>query len=221
MVRTGPFDRHVDRYEEWFERNQAAYQAELRAIASLLGECEDSLEVGVGTGRFALPLGIRQGVDPSPVMAQVALQRGIEVKLGQAESLPYPDQSFDCLLMVTTICFVDNLDQALREAYRVLRPAGRIVVGFVDRDSELGRHYQAHREENPFYREATFYSTDEVVEALRQAGFEDFHIVQTLFGPPDQITDDEPVRPGYGKGSFVVISAVRPVKPGAPPPGFN
>jgi len=210
MVRTGPFNRHPERYEEWFERNQAAYRAELRAIATLFGECENALEVGVGTGRFALPLGIRQGVDPSPVMAHVARQRGIEVKLAPAEALPYPDQSFDCLLMVTTICFVDDLDQALGEAYRVLRPGGRIVVGFVDRESELGRHYLTHREENPFYREATFYSTQEVTEALERAGFGQFKFVQTLFGPPEEITDDEPVKPGHGEGSFVVISALRP-----------
>jgi hypothetical protein len=49
------------------------------------------VEIGVGTGRFAEPLGIRVGVEPSKAMRQVAQKRGIEVIDGVAQVLPFDD----------------------------------------------------------------------------------------------------------------------------------
>ncbi len=54
------------------------------------------------------------------------------------EQHPIPDISFDYMLLVTTICFVDDIVQAFAQAYRVLKPGGCTIVGFVDRESELG-----------------------------------------------------------------------------------
>ena len=68
------------------------------------------MEIGVGTGRFAEPLGFREGVEPSPAMAERARRRGLEVTDGVAENLPLPDATYDVALMVTTICFVDDLE---------------------------------------------------------------------------------------------------------------
>jgi ubiquinone/menaquinone biosynthesis C-methylase UbiE len=95
------------------------------------------------------------GIEPSAAMRELARERGLDAVGGVAEQPPYPDDSFDTLLMVTTICFVDDIPLSLREARRVLRPGGHIVIGFVDRESPLGRDYLAHQAENVFYREAT------------------------------------------------------------------
>ena len=56
------FDQHCRRYEKWFATHAAAYYSELLAIRALLPCGGDGLEVGVGTGRFAAPLGVRVGV---------------------------------------------------------------------------------------------------------------------------------------------------------------
>ncbi len=209
MPKITPFESHPNRYEEWFVRNAAAYQSELEAVKEVLPPSGDGIEIGVGTGRFAVPLGVRIGIEPSPAMGKIAASRGIEVLRGIAERLPIADASFDFALMVTTICFVDDVEASFREAARILKPQGVIIVGFVDKNSPLGRKYQQRKDESLFYREATFYSVEEVVAALRKAGFGEFAFTQTLFKEPEEIAQPESVHSGYGKGAFVVIRAVK------------
>lgn len=213
MVRVEPFEKNVDRYEAWFDRNRAAYESELEALRALLPKSGEGLEVGVGTGRFAAPLGVRVGVDPSSAMGKVAMERGIQVRLGVGENLPCQDSSFDFVLLVTTICFLDDVPAALGEVYRVLTPAGYILVGFIDRESTLGKVYETRKQDNDFYREATFLSVDEVIAHLQQASFRDFVFRQTIFHNPEEMKQPDPVRPGYGEGSFVVVRAKKSFKP--------
>ena len=209
MPKTEPFEKFTERYEAWFEKHKYAYLSELEAVRKLLPKEGKGAEVGVGTGRFAAPLGIKLGVEPSKAMAEIARRRGIEVIEGVAESLPFLDESLDYLLMVTTICFVDDPEKALREAYRVLKPGGALIIGFVDRNSPIGWEYEQNKEKSVFYREARFFSTEELLELLKKVGFKKFEIVQTLFHRLDEIKEVEPVKPGYGEGSFVVIKAVK------------
>ena len=207
MPITEPFEEHIDRYEEWFEVHDAAYASELSAVRDLLPEEGRGLEIGVGSGRFAGPLGLDVGIDPAPTMLANARERGVEVAVGVAEALPFRDGSFDAALIVTTICFVDDVPATLEEARRVLAPDGRLVIGFVDKESPLGQHYQDKREENPFYRDATFLSTGELESAMRAAGFGDIAFRQTIFENPGGMTAPEEPREGHGDGSFVVIAA--------------
>ncbi len=205
MSKTGPFEENPEYYDEWFERNREKYEIELKTIKQLMPDrFSHALEVGVGTGRFAESLNIATGLEPSPRMAELARKRGIHVCQGVAENLPFPNGGFDLLLMVTTICFVDDLARSLREAYRVLLQGGYILLGFVDRESELGREYQARRSESRFYREATFYSGDEIVESLHDAGFSNIESRQSIFPEEERVRR---VREGYGEGSFVVFRA--------------
>ena len=210
MEKVEPFDSHADRYEGWFERNRFVYESELLAVKRLLPESGVGVEVGVGTGRFAEPLGIKVGVDPSTRMGDVARRRGIEVIAGIAEDLPIRDSRFDTVLLVTTICFLDDVERALKEAYRVLKPGGVIVIGFVDKNSPLGKSYQQRKDENVFYMVATFLSVEEVVQDLDRAGFKDITFAQTIFNDLAEIRDIEPAREGYGEGSFVVVKGLKP-----------
>ena len=209
MAKTKPFDDYATQYEDWFERNKFVFESELRAIKEQLPRSNNGIEVGVGSGRFAAPLGIKIGVDPSRKMRELAQKRGIEVVDGVAERLPFDDPQFDFALMVTTICFVDNLDASFREAYRILKPEGVLVIGFIDKESPIGRSYQQHKEESVFYRIANFYTVDGVVSYLEKAGFKNFNFTQTIFHNLNEIKDIEPIKKGYGEGSFVVIRATK------------
>jgi SAM-dependent methyltransferase len=136
-----------------------------------------------------------------------AAARGIEVVEGVAEHLPFADHSFDHALLVTTLCFLDAPDQALREARRVLTPDGRLVIGFVDRNSALGQLYAQRREQSLFYREATFRSAEEVEQLLLGSGFAIEAWGQTLAQAPDEMCEIDPLRPGHGQCPFVVVAA--------------
>jgi len=209
MPRIGAFEAHAPRYEAWFARHEAAYLSELLAVRAFLPWSGRGLEIGVGSARFAAPLGVQVGVDPSPAMLDLAAARGVEVVAGTAEHLPFPPASFDYALVVTTLCFVDSPEQMLAEAHRVLKPNGSLVIGFVDRDSPLGRDYLAHQAESVFYREATFYSAAEVERLLGEAGFTIRAWGQTLSRSLAETREIEPLQPGRGRCSFVVVSACK------------
>ncbi|WP_153111260.1 class I SAM-dependent methyltransferase [Propionivibrio limicola] len=207
MPRAATFEAHHERYEAWFGRHEAAYVSELLALRPFLPWEGLGLEIGVGSGRFAAPLGVQVGVDPAAAMLALAAARGIAAVQGVAEDLPFQADAFDHVLVVTTLCFVDSPERMLVEARRVLRPGGRLVIGFVDRDSALGLDYRAHQAENVFYREATFYSANEVARLLLEADFAVDAWGQTLGRPLAETREIEPLRRGYGQCAFVVVAA--------------
>lgn len=206
MPKIEAFEKYSDVYDKWFDSHLEIYESELAAIRQLMpsGKAE-SMEVGVGSGRFAVPLGIKVGVEPSEKMASKARLHGIDVYSGVAEELPFPDRRFDFVLMVTTLCFLDDVAQSLREAFRVLKRDGFIIVGFVDRESELGQQYSEKRDSSRFYKDATFFSTSEVFRALEDARFVIADVLQTLVpGELPKITMG-----GFGRGAFVVIKGMK------------
>ncbi len=209
MPGVNAFEQHVEQYEEWFMDHPLVYVSELHAIRELLRTGGKGVEIGAGTGRFAVPLGIFTGVEPSPAMGILAKRRGVDVIQGVAEKLPFGDAEFDAVLMVTTVCFLDDMDAAFGEACRILKPGGFFIVGFVDRDSPLGKLYESKKERSAFYKDATFYSVDDILSPMKQAGFSDFAFRQTIFRPLEEIEEVEPVQEGYGKGSFVAVRGVR------------
>jgi SAM-dependent methyltransferase len=172
-------------------------------VRALLPWSGRGLEIGVGSGRFAAPLGVEFGIDPAAEMLAYARARGVRVACAVAEALPFADAAFDYALVVTTICFVDDAAAMLAEARRVLKPGGELVIGFIDRTSDLGRHYLAHREENVFYRDARFYSATRwsACSTMRASATRlgaDPH--QAAGGDPRDRADARRTRPGLLRG---------------------
>lgn len=201
------FNQFADEYDGWFDTHPAVFQSELNALKKLVPKVGVGLEIGVGTGRFASALGVRYGIDPAAAMRAIAVSRGIQALDGKAELLPFPNNYFDFVLLITTLCFVHNSEMALHEARRILKPNGKIIIGMIDRDSKLGQSYGRKKQKNSFYQYAHFYSVNEVLELLRHTEFGITKIYQTLFAPLEDIQTMEPVTKGYGEGGFVVIGA--------------
>ncbi|MBL7081748.1 MAG: class I SAM-dependent methyltransferase [Candidatus Omnitrophica bacterium] len=201
------FDRYYKKYDAWYEKNRFAYLSEIEAIKKVLPQKGKGLEIGVGSGRFASALNIAYGVDPSKKMLIIARERGIQVKEGRGENLPYQNKEFDFVLIAITICFVKNPKKVICEARRALRNRGRLILAIVDKDSFLGRFYQTKK--SIFYKEANFFSVNEIINLLKDAGFSKFSIYQTIFHLPQKVKKIERPKPGYGQGGFVVIGAYK------------
>jgi ubiquinone/menaquinone biosynthesis C-methylase UbiE len=100
------------------------------------------LEVGIGSG-LNIPFYTADkvskviGLDPSPelnemaekVVAKTAAENGLDVEiiLGSAEEMPFPDDYFDSVVITYTLCTIPNADAASREIQRVLKPGGKLI----------------------------------------------------------------------------------------------
>jgi len=198
------FDKLADHYDAWFdsERGAALFRAEVECLEHLMpADRSGWVEVGVGSGRFAQALGVSQGVDPSLPLIEMARARGIRTVQGVAEELPYDDDSLEGILLVVTLCFLDDPDKAMQEFARVLRPDGRLVVGFVPADSAWGRQYMRKGQEgHPFYSAARFYTCSEALDMVGAAGFRLLRAVSTLPMAPDERIGKMPVLDGIVRG---------------------
>ena len=107
--------------------------------AAEIGRGSKCLDVACGTGIVALELAARgaevDAIDINPGMLAVARGKSADVAWaeGQAEALPYPDDSFDATLSQFALMFFEDRVKALSEMRRVTRPGGRIVVSVWDK----------------------------------------------------------------------------------------
>lgn len=197
------FNRYADKYDSWFDIHKAVFESELLCIKSVIHSFKTGLEIGVGTGRFASSLGIKIGIDPAINMVKFAAKRGIKAIVAVAEKLPFKDSSFELVLINTTLCFVSDPIQTIKEANRVLTHRGSMIIGMIDKNSFLGKSYSLKK--SKFYKYANLLSVSQIIDWLKEMRFEDIRVYQTIFKDPESISSLEPIEEGYGKGGFVVI----------------
>jgi len=127
----------AEAYESLFVPALFAQWASKVADAAHLRPGERVLDVACGTGILAReiasrigPVGRVAGVDPSPGMIAVAqrLAPAMEWREGVAESLPFPDRSFNAVVSQFGLMFFTDRRRALGEMLRVLVPGGRLAV---------------------------------------------------------------------------------------------
>lgn len=211
MMPESVFDGFASEYDGWYDgKGRAAFQTELAALRPLLsGLPKPWLEIGVGSGRFASELGIEQGIDPSVELLALARKRGIEVLWGEGEETPYPHHSFGTVFLLTTWAFLEDRAAVLKHINRLLKPEGKLVNGYLDREGRWGSGYvEKGKSGHPLLRHARFATFSEVRTDIEAAGFRVTGTWSTLFAGPGELTEVEEPRVGYVPGaSFVVVLA--------------
>ena len=119
---------------DWVMSDHRMEALRRETLAQVAGEI---LEIGFGTGlnltHYPEPVRRITTVDPSAGMGKLARRRvaasaiRVEQHMLGGEELPFADGSFDCVVSTWTLCSIPEVEQALSEVYRVLRPGGRFV----------------------------------------------------------------------------------------------
>jgi SAM-dependent methyltransferase len=203
-IQENPFEPISHEYDQWFDDNRNTFLSELEAIRLFTPKSGNGLEIGVGTGRFAMELGIKTGIEPSAKMAQFAINRGIEVHIGKAENLPYESKSFDFAIMVAVDPFVHDIGKVYQEINRVLKDNGKLIVGTLHKDGLVAQKYM-NMTDSEVYKNAHFHTVNETLAQLKRSGFNTFNICQTLFSL--NVTEVEQPVSGFDKGSFIAIES--------------
>lgn len=229
------FDEYASEYDAWFLKNQNVLDSEVLLLKHFLTTPGRALSVGCGSGLFEHILrtehgiAILHGVEPAGGMAEIAKKRGLEVRGGTAEDLPFDDGAFDTVILNGTPGYIDNLKEAFAEAFRVAKPGGAIVVADVPAESSYGLLYQLaatqgswddphlsslapkHPYPVEFAAAARWRTTQEKIDLMTSVGFAELEFAQTLTRHP-KYSDDAVETPteGYDRGDYVAIRARRP-----------
>lgn len=226
-------------YGRWFETplGRRVWADERGALLPLLGPLEGRriLDAGAGDGRLAVELaaaGARVvAVDASETMLREAGRRtvpegGALLPVGgRLEALPFRAASFDLVVAMTVLCFVEDPSAALGELARVVRPGGRVVLGELGRWSAWAmlrrlRGVFGH----PLWRRAHFWTPGELEELVLGAGLRPWERRAAVFYPPAAAAARllEPLEGRLALGcrgwgaAFLAVAAVRPEDPGEP-----
>lgn len=203
------FDQRATEYDSWYD-DSLLFAIELAALRDLQTPLADPrVEVGCGPGRFAAELGVVLGIDPAWTPLTLAASRLIGVSQGVAEQLPLRWEAIGTLFVLFTLCFVEDPLQVFREADKVLRPGGHLVLGLVPGDGPWGRALAAKgRAGHPFYRYASFYNVAQVEQWLATVGFRLVEQRSSLYQGPGELQGFESSQAGRSQeAGFVVLVA--------------
>lgn len=147
------FDRAVDYYDQTrgFPPGEETAIADVIRRAGSLSPSSRVLEIGIGTGRIALPLAAHvhayYGIDLSRRMMERLLDKRsgepIYVVEGDATRLPYPDDSFDAAVAVHVFHLIPGWQQVLNELARVLKPGAPLVHAWTKDGEQFRNLWQA------------------------------------------------------------------------------
>lgn len=233
-MKDSAFDAFANDYDKWFLNNKNVLKSEVALLAHFLEEPGRSLSIGCGTALFETLLQqeygitVTHGIEPAEGMADIARERGLDVRLGTAEESHYGEAEYDTIIFNGTPSYIDKLDIAFNKAFAALKQGGKIVVLDVPKESSYALLYNLAKEVGSwdnhyfvgakppspypidFVMESRWRSTPEKIDLLEQAGFIDFEFAQTLTRHPVYSDDifEQPVE-GYDRGDYVAIRGVK------------
>lgn len=204
------FDNSATSYDKWYDSTEGRriFLEELTCLRRVQTECRGRwLEIGVGTGRFSQAMGIQLGLDLSLPMLTLAAQRGLSVTQGHAERLPFLENSFDGILMSTALPFFADAALALREAERVLKKDGVLLLGLIPGDALWGKLYTAKGQSgHPVYEHAIFRPLSTTCRLCTAANFHLYDWCGALFWKPNgPIPKDIQVSPKRHAGFVAML----------------
>ena len=161
------------------------------------------LEIAIGSGRnlpFYADGTSLTAIEFSPEMLELAKRRAVEVgrevdlRLGDAQDLEFPDESFDTVICALAFCTIPDPRAAAAEAHRVLRPNGRFL-GFEHVRSPILAVRAVQRALDPLtVRFEGDHLTREPLEYLRAAGFEVEELERSKWGIVERVIARKPDR---------------------------
>ena len=228
------FDQYASLYDEWFLNNTSVLFSELRLVAKTLKDGGRILSVGCGSGLFEKLLRdecgitVADGIEPSAEMAAIAVKRGVNVRVVNAENADYGQGAYNTILFNGTPSYIDDLPAVLRKVYDALPVGGRVVLIDVPKESSYGLLYNLAmtlgtwdhpllegcypRDPYPIelVKMARWRTTASKVEMLQEAGFKNLEFAQTLTTHPLVSNNEieEPIE-GSNKGDYVAVTAYK------------
>ncbi len=155
----------------WFVGRRAILEGFLRQIASKISKPKTDiriLDVGCGTGanlEMLAQFGAAEGVDVSDDALEFCQRKGLQAHKGLAESLPFPDESFDLATALDVIEHLDDDVAGLKEMHRILKKGGKTLI-FVPAFMWLWGV------QDDISNHRIRYTKQQIVERLEKAGFE-------------------------------------------------
>ncbi|ALU11753.1 hypothetical protein EYM_04390 [Ignicoccus islandicus DSM 13165] len=154
------FSRVAERYDRWYQEHEEIFNRELECLRKGV-KGKRILEIGSGTGAFAKELGA-VALDPALGALKIGKAKGLESVLGVAEKLPFRSKAFDCSYFVTSLCFVDSVEDAIKEAERVSK---EVVACIIPKESDVAKLYEEKgRKGHELYKYAHFLSKKRLLE---------------------------------------------------------
>lgn len=190
-------------YLSWYRKNWKIYQSEANAVKKLkLSNC---LDIGAGPAIFHEVINGRKiSLDISQFMLE-EIENDEDKIQADALYLPIRDKGVQCTFISVTICFINDIEQLLKEVKRVTRSVFGVCI--IAKDSSWGEFYEElGKRGHKYYSKAHFISKDELIKLVERY-FKIIDTVSTLtFTPYEEPRLEEPKK-GL-EGAYVCLKAI-------------
>jgi ubiquinone/menaquinone biosynthesis C-methylase UbiE len=172
------FDQIADQYDDYYdtELGRQVDHVEIQLVWQFMTRMaleKPFLEVGCGTGhwtKFFRQKGLElTAIDVSEKMLEKARAKNpknVRFEMMNVENMNFPSKTFDNVVTIATLEFVDDMEAALHEIFRVLKPGGFFLAGCLNELSDIGQR----KEENDVFKDARFLTPDQLSQFLSRFG---------------------------------------------------